>query len=248
MRLRRIFVLFSAISMFFSLQASAEVIVPKSGKTMEGKAPFSTAIIYYKISGDSINGSEVVYIDLLKNMACRDAAIESKRDGKVRKGNFRELVEGEKISRIDFNNNIAADFKTENNDIIRSLFNENLFSDSYKGKRYILGKECKEYRTDEEALFFWEGILLREEIINHPMGKNANFIRQADKISLDIAIPADKFEIPQVAKAVSPEEFFRIVSEAAQENAGVNSAAQSQDLENFIEDVKKMKEEIKNAP
>jgi len=202
------------------------------------KLPFSTAIITYEDSGGNNKGKEVVYIDVAKNKVSRDIDLEIIMKGVVTKINTREISDGKALTRVNFIEKTTTSFPGRGGDFLSLMFNEDMFLSHYKGKRFILGKECKEYQTAEELLCFWNAILLKEEIISDRI----NFVKEVQSIKLDIPISQEKFEIPADMKILTPEEAVEIVRKKQQGNEEVKK----EDLETIVEEMKKMREEDKN--
>ncbi|MDD4898969.1 MAG: hypothetical protein PHT31_01065 [Candidatus Omnitrophica bacterium] len=207
------------------------------------KAPFTTAIVHYKMSANNVSGRQIAYIDLAKNKIILDSEAERNDSGVITKNINREIAEGQKITRVDLNKKIGSVFEGNTRDALANVFNEEAFRPYYKGKKFILGKECKLYKAEQEELCFWEGVLLKEELFD-PSSKRS-FVREAVKLSLDIPIDETKLGVPEGTKMVASEEFFKIINPQLQAQ---ETEVNADDLSNIIEDAKKTKEEISEIP
>jgi len=204
------------------------------------KAPFTTAIVYYKMNADNTSGKQVVYIDLAKNKIVQDYETESTVAGVITKNRNREITEGQKITRVDLNKKTGSFFEGSSQDAFMNVFNEEAYLPYYIGKKFILGKECKLYKTNQEEVCFWEGVLLKEELFDSSSKKS--FKREAVKLILDAPIDETKLGFPEDTKMVSSEEFFQAINPQLQAQ---ETEVNAEDLSNIVEDTKKIEEETK---
>lgn len=173
------------------------------------KPSFSTAIISYSYSG-GVTGYETTYIDMKKNKISTESARTSSF------GN----ISSHKHERVIYDGKILYSLEPERNegmkeerkgDIILTIFDESSFL-KYpveKEKKTVLGKECKVYDFPEGKVYFWQGIILKQEITKHPMGDAFNHTKEATSIKLDATIPDEAFTIPFGVKFITPEEIMK---------------------------------------
>lgn len=207
--------------------------------------PFLTATITYKISGGINSGKEIVYIDPVNNRIARDIQVITKENGETSKYNMRQVASGKTMYVIDFDKKTATTFDLRGGDIISEVFQEKTFSQYYKGKRLILGKECEGYQTPVEELCFWNGIALKEEFVHHPMGDKFNMIKEAISIKLDTPIPEDIFTIPndiKVLDAAQTQDYLQNMSKTEEDNnLAKDKDANKEELSVIIEEMKKLR-------
>lgn len=169
--------------------------------------PFSTAIITYIDSGDVYSGEEIVYIDATNNKVSHDTMVTAKLGSAIKKINQRDICDGKTLYHIDLDEKTAPSFTIENGDAISNIFMESMYLKYYKEQKSFLGKECKVYSSmPGEEFYFWNGILLKQQTTNHPMGDQFNVTKEAVDIKLNVPIPIDKFEVPSGIEVMTPEE------------------------------------------
>jgi len=200
------------------------------------KLPFSTAIITYKDSGAAFNGKEIAYIDAKDNKVSHDTFVEGKIGGVNKKSSKRDLCDGKTLYQIDLEEKTAPSFVVENGDAISNIFMEEMHLQYYQGQKSFLGKECKVYSSmPGEEFYFWNGILLRQKVTNHPMGNLFNITREAVDIKLNVPIPEDKFEVPSGMKVMTPKETIEDMQKMASDLKNMKR----EDMQKMLEDMKK---------
>lgn len=169
--------------------------------------PFKTAIITYKDSGELYNGEEVVYIDAVNGRISKDTRVEGKLGCAVKNIHQREICDGKTLCKINLEDKTAPSFAVKNGDYISNIFMEGMYRKYYKEQKQFLGKDCKVYSSmPGEEFYFWNGILLKQKMVHHPMGDRFNVTKEAVDIKLDLPIPDDKFTAPSGIKVMTPEQ------------------------------------------
>lgn len=165
---------------------------------------FSTAIITYKYKGSRM-GKETVYIDAVNNKIAQEFETSGRLMGRVLTKREMNICDGNMFYHIDLEKNRGTKEEWRGN-CVTAVFREKMYLDYYSGDGSFLGKVCKVYKPTFGTAYFWNGIILKEEITNHPFGKELNYTREAVGIQLDVKIPAEKFHAPSGIKLLTGEE------------------------------------------
>jgi len=171
------------------------------------KLPFSTAIITYKCEG-SRKGKEIVYIDAINNKGAQETEITGNLFGQALSEREMNIYDGNNFYHIDLEDKGGAKGEQKGNAISVIFGSEQQYANNYSGGRSFLGKVCKVYKPAAGTLYFWNGIILKEEVTNHPMGKDFNYTKEAVDIQLDAEIPPNKFRVPPGIKLLTGEEMM----------------------------------------
>lgn len=171
------------------------------------KLPFSTVIITYKYKG-SHRGKEIVYIDAVNNKAAQEIETTGHLFGQSLCKREMNIYDGNNFYHIDLGDKGGVKGEQKGSAISVIFGSEQRYADNYSGERPFLGKVCKIYKPTAGILYFWNGIILKEEVTNHPMGKDFNYTKEAVDIRLDVEIPADKFRVPPGIKLLTGEEMI----------------------------------------
>ena len=199
---------------------NSEESIPDSGAEMNvyekttQKLPFSTAIITYKYTG-GVEGTGVVYIDANHNkIDVEDSKIVSFA-GQTVVANERKMYDGKVYYQFTKRGEaIKEEWKKDISVVISEIFNEKSYTNYSAGKAKFLGKECEKYKTVIGSFLFWNGIELKQEINNHPMGDQFNHTKKAVDIQLDAPIPDDKFKVPDGIRVMSSKEAIKEMQES----------------------------------
>ena len=172
------------------------------------KFPFSTAIITYKFSGVQV-GSGEVDIDVAGNKINESSSTSITFSGQTIPREGRQMYDGKAYYDFDLKHAIVV--KEENKaDAFSKIFKERELVDYYAGEEKFLGKDCKVYKTPSGSFLFWNGIKLREEIKNSPIG---SYVKEAVNIQQDVSIPEDRFKITSGVKILTTEEAMKEMQE-----------------------------------
>ena len=194
---------------------NSEESLPDSGAEVNAheqtiqKLPFSTAIINYEYTG-GVEGTGVVYIDANQNkMDVEDNTIVSFAGQSVVK-NDRTMYDGKAYYHFRKGGEaIKEEWKKDISVVISEIFDEKSYTNHSAGKVKFLGKECNKYKTYLGIFLFWNGIELKREVNNHPMGNQFNHTKKAVDIQLNVPIPEDKFKVPDGVRVMSSKEAIK---------------------------------------
>jgi len=168
---------------------------------------FSTAIITYKYNGSHV-GKETVYIDAVNNKIAQEIETSGYLMGHTVSKREMNIYDGNMFYHINLEKNGGTKEEWRGN-CVTAVFREKMYLDYYSGEGSFLGKVCKIYKPTSGTVYFWNGIILKEEITNHPFGKELNYTREAVRIQLDVKMPAEKFHVPAGIKLLTGEEVMR---------------------------------------
>ena len=174
----------------------------------ESLLPFKSAVISYALSGTR-TGTEVVYIDVSANKIAIEASVTATIGGMVDKDNTLKIYDGKTAYSVNLDKQTAVKAVKEG-EIIPEMFGEKKFLNYYKGEEPFLGKICKVYQSPNGTVYFWQGILLKEDVT---MGKNISLKKEAVTILLDVPISQDKFNLPAGVKITDAEQLMKDFNE-----------------------------------
>lgn len=169
-----------------------------------GELPFSTAVITYKYKGSHV-GKETVYIDAVNNKIAQEVETSGSLMGRALSKREKNIYDGKMFYHINLEKGGGTKEEWRGN-CVTAVFKENKYLDYYSGSGSFLGKVCKVYKPTFGTAYFWNGIILKEEITNHQFGKEFNYTREAVDIQLDAVISPDKFKVPAGIKLMTGEE------------------------------------------
>jgi len=216
-------------------QSDGSVIIEKQGSRISYKAedilkiedslspavvssgnepPFQTAVITYSFTGDR-TGSQTVYIDRKRNKVSKEKWETVSPMGRTQKIHEIEIYDGRKrftimqnLSISELNTNEAVGENVEG-DILGIMFDEGRFKKYSVSKGKVLDKECIVYNALEgQKLYFWNGILLKDEVSSHQAGMKIDYTIVATGIQIDVPIPDDVFQLPSGVKVITPAEAY----------------------------------------
>lgn len=198
------------VDIFLNGQKTKDIASETSQAVQTGRSesranlPFSTAIITYKYKGSHV-GKETVYIDAVNNKIAQEVETSGSLMGRALSKKEMNIYDGKMFYHIDFKKNRGTKEEWRGN-FVTAVFRENMYLDYYSGSGSFLGKVCKVYKPTFGTAYFWNGIILKEEVSNHPFGKEFNCTREAVDIQLDAVISPDKFKVPAGIKLMTGEE------------------------------------------
>jgi hypothetical protein len=167
------------------------------------KYPFKTAIVEYKISGNT-NGTKTTYIDQHGLKEASYTQSKTKMMGMETIENTASILIADKVYSIDFEKNTATTLKNPylemfanaDGDYIK-LGEQALTSLGYRktGQGTVLGKSCDIWEGMNKA-WVWKGLMLKVETKLMGMA----FTEEATSVKIDVSVPASKFDIPDNIK------------------------------------------------
>lgn len=191
--------------LFFILNSSLSVFAQcKKIDTLKYK--IESAIVNYKISGTT-KGSETIYFD---NWGKRETnliqsitettfySVKTKRSDTLL-----NIFDGKTFYSIDLKSKTGV--KTQKNALIKKIGNQNsqysikkLKNNGAKviGEELILDKMCQIWKTTNEKLWLWNGIVLKSK--SKQTGKK--IVKEAIKIETNIIIDEKMFSVPEGIK------------------------------------------------
>lgn len=199
-----------AVNIFINGQKTEDIASKTSQTVQPGSSesranlPFSTAVITYKYKG-SHTGKEIVYIDVINNKIVQEIETSGHLMGRTLSKKEMNIYDGNMFYHIDLEKGRGTKEEWQGN-CVAAIFKEKMYLDYYSGEDSFLGKVCKVYKPTLGTVYFWNGIILKEKIANHPLGKELNYTRDAIGIQLDAKIPAEKFHVPSGVKLLTGEE------------------------------------------
>jgi predicted DNA-binding antitoxin AbrB/MazE fold protein len=173
----------------------------------ETPAPFRTVVVTYEYSGWQ-KGRETTYVDLTRRRLATENNLKSEfagQEGPV--GAQRLIFDGEHFYGIT-RDGTAIEVKLPANDLLPAAFGSESASGEPVGERTILDRKCKEYRRANGSVFYWQGILMREEVKN-ALGERFNYAREAVELKLDSEIALEKLQLPEGTRIQTAEETFK---------------------------------------
>ena len=176
----------------------------ESGKGLSTKysLPFSTAIITYDLKG-YLKGKEVIYIDATNNKVAIETSAVSEYAGFSNKDNSLQIYDEKAIYNVNLGERSCISIEREGV-AVRDIFGEPFYFGRPVEQESFLGKDCNVYKLPEGKVYFWNGILLKDE---RKDSSDFNFYKEATEIKLDVELPAEKFKVPEGIEIKSMEKF-----------------------------------------
>jgi hypothetical protein len=174
--------------------------------------PFSTVVIKYQVSGEIYNGAETVYVDVQKNTVSRDVEVQGKVNDQTIEIKSRDINDGKTMRHTDLIEKIAFSTEVKEGDAISNMFNKDRYLGCQKEQGSFLGKECDVYTMPGAKAFFWNDILMKEDLTNLSKEGQVIATKTAVDITLDVPVSEDKFSVPPGVKSMTLDEalgFFR---------------------------------------
>lgn len=170
-------------------------------KSSYKKYPFKSAIIEYKVEGNS-TGTKTTYIDDYGYKQADISEITTTVMGFKTTEKQDVIIIGSNINTIDHDNKTVT---TTNNPYAKK-YAENIGEDYIKtgeevltamgftksGTETVLGKECTIWKG-MNTIWAWKGLVLKSE--TNMMG--IKIVEVATSIKTDVSIPSNKFELPK---------------------------------------------------
>lgn len=179
------------------------------------KLPFSSVVITYKYTGWQ-KGKETVYIDAANNKIAIESITTTNIGNMSVEKTTISIYDGETLYTYEPDRKEAIKMEIEG-DIISQMFGERFYFGNPIRQEKFLNKECKIYETPMGDMYFWYGIPLKQQTKKHPMGKKFNFTKEAIDITLDVAIPPDKFILPEGTQIKTMDDIFKDMGKMSEE-------------------------------
>ena len=156
---------------------------------------FRTIAVTYEYSGWQ-TGTEKILIDLGRRRLAQDREIRTTVAGVETPLEPRRLLfDGQKLYGLPDDGKVAISMPLPADDLREAAFGDERALGPAIGDRVILGRPCRQYRRSNGSVWYWQGVLMREEVAN-PLGARFNFTREATALEVDVAIAAEAFELP----------------------------------------------------
>jgi hypothetical protein len=185
-------------------------------KPVDNKLPFSTAIILYRYEG-GMQGSGQIYIDLVHNRIDQEdnfssSFITGSSGGQTSANNQRTMYDGNNVYQFEYRDNIAIQMPVQKS-AVEVMFKEQDYIANYLGQGTVLDKDCKIYKFDVGKLYFWNGIVLKQDVTDNPISDKFNYKKEAVDIQVDVPIPDEKFVVPDGIKIIGEQEAMKLMQD-----------------------------------
>lgn len=206
----------SAFSKNVASAAAFDAAQADSSPVTVRKLPFKTAVIVYQYQGGQ-QGKEVVYIDVAKNRIDQENEISVQAAGQTVSKKDRKMYDGKNFYEFIYKENMVIQY-LKRKDAIDLLFQGKDIMENYQyaGASEVLGKKLKVYKSAMELSGLWNGIELKKKLINNPFGEQFNYVKTAIKITFDVPIPEEKFQVPVGMTILTEEQALKKTQEMFQ--------------------------------